>query len=109
MPLSIPINCYTRFSEHVGIIASVSNPVRWAVVRTLSVHGAQPQEKIAAYLQVSPSTLSRHLHILSNCHLIELRRVGKGNIVSLRPTAHRILDAALPIIPPRPAPASDRE
>lgn len=109
MPLSSPINCFVRHAEFVGIISSISNPVRWTILRTVFLHGPQSQEKLARYLQVTPSSLSRHIHILVDSHLIEMEKVGKRNMISPSPTAHRILTAALPISAHQPGPEYGRE
>ena len=70
--LSRPINCYAKHSATVKVIAAIANPVRWTILHTLFIAGPQQQKRLACYLQVTESVLSRHVKILREAHLVHL-------------------------------------
>lgn len=97
--LSRPINCYTKHCDTVRVVAAMANPVRWTILHTLFIAGPQQQKRLAYYLQVTESVLSRHVKILREAHLIQTSITSTGRTISVSPNAGNIMLAALPLSP----------
>jgi DNA-binding transcriptional ArsR family regulator len=65
------------------VLDALGNPVRRAILQELRT-GARPVGEIAAGLPISRPAVSRHLRVLEDAGLVQVREDGTRNIYSIR-------------------------
>ena len=65
------------------VLDALGNPVRRAILQELRA-GARPVGEIAAGLPISRPAVSRHLRVLEDAGLVQVREDGTRNIYSIR-------------------------
>ena len=67
---------------HAEICSAVADPIRIAILYALHERPANVGE-ITAQLELPPSTVSRHLRVLREAHLVNTERQGKNIVYTL--------------------------
>jgi DNA-binding transcriptional ArsR family regulator len=65
------------------VLDALGNPVRRAILRELR-GGPRPVGEIAASLPISRPAVSRHLRVLEDAGLVQVREDGTRNLYSIR-------------------------
>jgi ArsR family transcriptional regulator len=82
----------------VSLLAAVSDPVRWTVLRQLAAGQACVCDLQTA-VDVAPNLLSYHLKVLRDAGLVTASRRGRWVDYEVAPDAWSRLTAALPVTP----------
>jgi len=69
----------------MAVLAALSDPTRWEVLRLLAAHGDGTATTLAAELPVSRPAVIKHLAVLDRVGLVEARRRGREVRYSVRP------------------------
>lgn len=77
-----------------GTFSALAEPNRFQIVELLR-HGPLPVGKIATKLRLNQPQVSKHLRVLSEAELVEVRPLAQQRIYALRPAPLRELDAWL--------------
>jgi ArsR family transcriptional regulator len=96
LELSDPRRLDAARQESVSLLAAVSDPVRWTVLRHLR-SGQACVCDLQAEADVAPNLLSYHLKVLRDAGLVTTSRRGRWIDYSLAPDAWARLTAALPV------------
>lgn len=66
--------------------AAISDPTRRQILDLLNARGTLPAGAIASHFgDASRPGISRHLRVLRDCRLVEVRQDGKSQLYTLRP------------------------
>ena len=76
----------------MDVFAAVAEPTRRAVLDLLAGRDRSAGELVAAFPALTQPAVSRHLRILRESHLVDVRADGARRVYSLRPDALAELD-----------------
>lgn len=76
----------------MDVFAAVAEPTRRAVLDLLAGRERSAGELVAAFPTLTQPAVSRHLRILRESHLVDVRADGARRLYSLRPIALAELD-----------------
>lgn len=76
----------------MDVFEAVAEPTRRAVLDLLAGHERSAGELVAAFPALTQPAVSRHLRILRESQLVDVRPDGTRRVYSLRPTALAELD-----------------
>jgi ArsR family transcriptional regulator len=96
LELSNPGSEIATRQESVSLLAAVSDPVRWHVLRQLTAGQACVCD-LQAGVEVAPNLLSYHLKVLRDAGLVTTSRRGRWVDYTLAVDAWARLTAALPV------------
>lgn len=82
--------------DSLRILSAISDPVRWSVLRRLSLKDECVCDLQEA-LDVAPNLLSYHLKVLRDANLVTATRRGRWMDYALTPGVYDTLIAALPV------------
>lgn len=94
--LSTPRANTAARDEAVSLLAAVSDPVRWTVLRQLTAGQACVCD-LQARVEAAPNLLSYHLKVLRDAGLVTTSRRGRWVDYTLATDAWARLAAALPV------------
>lgn len=89
----------SRVQSSLDLLAAVSDPVRWTVLRHLRERGESCVCELQERIPVAANLLSYHLKVLRDADLVTSRRRGRWMDYSLAEGAAARLLAALPVPP----------
>jgi len=75
----------------MNALAALAEPNRLLIVELLG-KGPRPVGEIAGQLHLNQPQVSKHLRVLSDAGLVEVRPIAQQRIYNLRPEAFRDLD-----------------
>jgi DNA-binding transcriptional ArsR family regulator len=78
--------------QAMDVFEAVAEPTRRAVLDLLAGRERSAGELVAAFPALTQPAVSRHLRILRESHLVEVRADGTRRVYSLRPAALEELD-----------------
>jgi DNA-binding transcriptional ArsR family regulator len=76
----------------MDVFGAVAEPTRRAVLDLLARRERSAGELVAAFPDLTQPAVSRHLRILRDSHLVDVRPEGTRRVYSLRPAALAELD-----------------
>ena len=79
---------------HATALIAIADPTRLRIVESLR-HGEQPVSEVVKHAGVAQSGVSRHLRILSDAGVVQMRPDGQQRLYSLRPEPFHALEAWL--------------
>jgi DNA-binding transcriptional ArsR family regulator len=79
--LNVMVNNRDRIS---AVFAALADPTRRRILARLSKSGERPVTALAKPFQISLPAISRHLRVLKEARLIDMRREGRAHMIRAR-------------------------